>query len=992
MLKLGYQFYISETKDGEAENWQEIKLSVDTNNRFTLDESLDSAKMFEPFSTREKPYQPFTKFKMEIYEVTETVSNRIEEYAYIGTDVVNRTLTLPNGTDIYEHTFSLIEITKSTERYIINTLDYTNVLNKQYASGIATTLYNASEDVSFGGDTYEAAGTTFLSKDIQTIIPYTSPKQRNQTVENFKINLNSITIAVSDDPEDDITVPISVDGVAYASGYVIRPDGTRQDLSATALKLIGGSGFYFSCQIINNVVLYQTGTYEFHMQILYDSGGTYKVAYNIANFVSSYQDSVDVDDWEFIPAVQRMLKSGKQRTSDQTQKYSLNPSAIAKFDGLKLPEMTITKTNLWEGLQQLCAPFNLIPRVERVQYTIADWNVINFDEITNNTEVENHAGLSISKTKMQSIDTYATKLDSNISNVVNVGADGIKTISDPGKQSDASGNIYDLEKTTVTETIGTIITNDDAIFQTSKPIRTIKKVVVLGADITNYIYEATEYDVLSDTDDSYPFSKAYALKYSIGGKTISELSHLIEHIYDPAFSSPAIENIIENIADRESITLPSDYSDITAYIEYEAFDDVRMIEEKPYREDNLADSELFFNQNTNIVNSLAFGESQKSALARMGFVETKETFLYMKPSQIPKQGEILDGNYISSVERELGQYDVRATLELVPANKINEFIGIQSYRRLSEVATTGATAREMIYENNITFGDKETWSTKLSDAGIVKYLNTFNQDTAIKDYGNTAFVTTYKTYSTGDEVLVNLIMPLTRIGKGNSLVFSFNMDDNYSAGVNSVKSAYDTDLRVSSYVRYADYFGRFDKMDFAIGDVATTGSGTDTNQYVLPVNYVDSEDDAVAPVNKIVDFTIEDVDKGNREIIGFTYQINALQNRKDIVIGSGLQIRNCLVSEATGTSAKVYLLPNKLKANSRYVDLTGAVDKGTVAINDDTAEERFIEPVNNDTATTYKAWCVAFPDGELLIGENGDIAPTEDTSKIYINFTQKEIV
>ena len=294
---------------------------------------------------------------------------------------------------------------------------------------------------------------------------------------------------------------------------------------------------------------------------------------------------------------------------------------------------------------------------------------------------------------------------------------------------------------------------------------------------------------------------------------------------------------------------------------------------------------MFYNQSANIVNSLAFGESQKSAIERLGNIDLIQTYQYATISELPSVGQKFNNYVISNMAiKNYGDY-IQATLYLVKQNKINDFIGINSTRRFSEIAVNGAQARELLYSENVVYGDEETSDTiALTNAGKTKYLNTFIQSETTYDYGQSAFV---KTVDRNDLTINNLIMPLTRVGKGNSLVFSFNMDDNFSAGVNAVDTVIATvDKKVSAYVRYTDYLGEFKDIEIKVADIGYYFDGVNligADPYLLPQNKALGLDVTVPTVNKIIDYTLLNVNKGNKEIIGSSYQLNSKKKQRTLL-------------------------------------------------------------------------------------------------------------
>lgn len=114
-----------------------------------LDERLDEGYITLKHLKQEQPFRPFTLVKIELTnantafrskikeysgdDITQSLSKNMltqtkEEYFFIADDNVTN---YPNGSEFYNHSLYLIEITKILERFIGDSITFTNPLNNK---------------------------------------------------------------------------------------------------------------------------------------------------------------------------------------------------------------------------------------------------------------------------------------------------------------------------------------------------------------------------------------------------------------------------------------------------------------------------------------------------------------------------------------------------------------------------------------------------------------------------------------------------------------------------------------------------------------------------------------------------------------------------------------------------------------------------------------------------------------------------------------------
>lgn len=114
-----------------------------------LDERLDEGFITLKHLKQEQPFRPFTLVKIELTnantafrskpkeysgdDITQSLSKNMltqtkEEYFFVADDNVTN---YPNGSEFYNHSLYLIEITKILERFIGDSITFTNPLNNK---------------------------------------------------------------------------------------------------------------------------------------------------------------------------------------------------------------------------------------------------------------------------------------------------------------------------------------------------------------------------------------------------------------------------------------------------------------------------------------------------------------------------------------------------------------------------------------------------------------------------------------------------------------------------------------------------------------------------------------------------------------------------------------------------------------------------------------------------------------------------------------------
>lgn len=171
----------------------------------------------------------------------------------------------------------------------------------------------------------------------------------------------------------------------------------------------------------------------------------------------------------------------------------------------------------------------------------------------------------------------------------------------------------------------------------------------------------------------------------------------------------------------------------------------------------------------------------------------------------------------------------------------------------------------------------------------------------------------------------SVIVPLQHFPMKNSIVFEWDMEDNFKAGdcidssINGNNDTTDEDYFALQSVRYCDIMGRADLCGFRLFN--KTDWSLEQSQrlpYATDIDFVPSEGESIfyLPNNQYIV-----LDKDNREAISFNYQINLLQDSPEFIT----------YSNVFGTKASK-LKMCFLKTTIPYLDETVMLNNATILV------------------------------------------------------------
>lgn len=889
-----------------------------------LDERLDEGRISLKHCKREL-FPPMTPVKI----ISTSRLKTVEKSFIVAMD---GSVETPVGSGWFNHEIQLIEETKLLEGFIVEALTFTNDLGRNYTNDASlVTPYIPKTESEF-------------PKVKPTPPTYLSPLSVNQ--EFTFVSVHNI-----------------IDQDATNTRYTFKIYRNDNIVKVIEDNISNGGDVSFT-------TILEQGIYLAYYKVDSNIIQAKREVYYYFNVVTN---QAPLPKWNITSVINRVLELAETHLKGTAPRYRLNGEQAAEFEKITAPEFAFTKSTLKEILDQIGGFIHGIPRLKNGE--------IYFDML-GGTKVAMLSGNDRSlvlNAQSQNIESYCTRLDSSVDNLVNILDETQGVIVEP---------CADAYKTVRTETIYARIEEGNMCISTAFPIQNITKVEcgiikqdgdikIYGGDITPYVFESADYNRMSSYEENYPTSKAYALYFTQGQKNIYGLSFKVNTATNGVFKNYAIVNIIKetsgvDIKDYSEIQ----YSELAFKVTYTPIFNARVQASKMNISEYSFPRTLAYNQGGNLVETRYYGENMKGLIARMGNVEKIRTYTLLGFNQVPEIGEIFEEDYyVSSVDVEVFQTMVKCTVGLSKDfNRLSQYIGINSVKRYYEVSEKQAYNRDMNYIDYVVIGDEETaddtWAISSNSKTIKVIKQIFTQQ------GEQRAVNLARIRSLAEGIvqpIQTVALPVVSSAFGNSVVFSFAYEDNYSAGL---KSQLSNNINVGGYftqsVPYGDYYGR---IDYFVVDLCTSSGRPQTLPEQTRIGTAFPEiTGAVSDILSTPGNAPLVVKKDGAEIISLNYQIEFVTNKKNFIIGSAIS-RNCPLIRGTytGHSAKLYILPERLGKFTEIVNLNGATPVTDYGVSGDKINiyAQSLKFEDEQAPIDGASWAIVDgKSGELLIGCN----------------------
>lgn len=904
----------------------------------TLDESLDSGKFVLSMVTLKDPLAPFTRIRITVWQDGTQV------------DVLERLVQNDRSTrrgfsiarPLYTHEIETIELTKKLERAVCDNMTVTNYLGHEYV-GV------------FIAPTYGSTTATGVIQGSATI--YRSPIGVNTSVTVLPLG-SALTL-------------LQENWIAEygSSGGVVVQNGDSQTV--------------FSGQITQNTdVSFSTEgnwTITYNFQLRQSSAGQPTFVDQTCTYTISVTNTANIPsytDWTITDVVNRILAAGETcRVGLDTQKYVFDATQATEYANVAAPEFYFTRSSMWDALMTVGGFIHAIPRLVDNNGVLT----VRFDKLGLDNQYTGTLPPLAYEDETLIGDEYCGAVDSPVENIVNT-TDKIQgSVTEPSVGAFRALN-------TVQNNIE--ISSDTMAFITEQSIYQIVQLLVQYMneiyDLTPFVYENAEYQTLSSYfGQTYPYSKGWAIVYSIGDNKITGLNTTISTTTAGTITNNyslvnALISLGADISDTANFA-----NDISYQVTYIPIANARLTQRKAYLDFPVGNT-LFYNQAGNSVESEYYGQRMKGVMARIGNISKRRTYYFTNYADIPKCGVKIGDDYVATADKQYDNIAIKATLSLTPKfNKLAEYVGINSNYRLYDVSERQSVERYVHYDESVVVSTqlvKNNGSPLVTYSGVRQFMGVFSATMRSANPVSGAYIQAYAGRDTKGVALTPINVAAGSFACGNSLVFYAAMVDNYGAGYQS-SNDYEgqPNLRAQRLVPYSDALGNLSQVDFSLYPSLTVNT----------FDYPEAVAQTGTPYFTTGSYPFN-VQKDSREQLKYIYQLHVQAANKDIVIGSNLTARNPLVRawSSTDTEGAVFLLQTPLNMLNDRIDLTTAVKSNRPLVVTQNSDYGYIV-ATNDSGATAAAWAYADPNtGEVYVGQNfpdGGLAANA-TAALYFTF------
>ena len=971
-----------------------------------LDERLDEGNVV--FYSRTREYKPLTEVRISYYKDGEPDYDADGSYIDYFITANDNAAEYPAGSGRYKHEIYLIERMKLTEGILCPSLTFTNslpTLTRPIGSRVTPEVVEANDAANLSGN-FPGAGNFYTN--IPSNIPFVAPSIKTQA-EGLKIanasnpNLGTNRAGISSAGVYQ-WVYAAINGVEKVR--LIAPEGYDSELLIPADMLSEGDTvlvrYFLMYEDIVGTSVSAINSYYVSYTMTVNNVADLK-PYYITDCVCRVLEEAEPLDFREVPRFDFDGVIRDNRSGDITG-YAAGSEA-EKYDKIRAPEFTLTQSTLREQLRTIGGFIHAEPYID-------ENNKVHFLEY-GQTAVSDVGGKPyISNTVKWDINQYCTEIRSNAQNLTSSlgfakGAKieplpnayralrtetGYQRVNEANGIYDTDESIYEISSVKVGLLVGKAAAQSWA---------TVDNVMLVDIDITKFIVEQTVYNANLYPTGSYPFSRSYALCYTIGERGIKGLFYQPEAAYNQGAMPFAIANIMalatgvsaQSVHDLLTAPLSNGNTppcNLVFRITYKPISSALVSHGKQSYVAGETPYTLVYNQSDNLVETEYYGEHLKGVAARMGNVEAERTFILSSRASIPRVGYMLDGYAISAVSCEYMPQYIKCTVGLTKDfNRISEYVGINSVKRMYEISERQSQERNILINRTCLITEYDTTPNTsnpiFEPSGFINAINPVpytpqNYDSEIV---TSALVTTKKKGTQAD--IATVLLPVTARSFGNSVHFSFGMKDNFSAGSQTEWiTASDVSGRWQKDVPYSDYYGRTWWLSFGL----VTRSSADINTaFTLPsaddISVSETTLDNRGEFVTTVAYTHR-LRKDSRECIRYNVEVGYKTDVPDLIIGSELAARCRYLNNYDTARPYLYITETDISKLQRTFlpsinDFRG--DTGgymTMNVTDNALTLTFARSITMEGASTLarlKYWVICSPvttSEERYIDESGN--------------------
>lgn len=569
----------------------------------------------------------------------------------------------------------------------------------------------------------------------------------------------------------------------------------------------------------------------------------------------------------------------------------------------------------------------------------------------------------------------------------------------------ANARIEKIDKLLVTAKVKYQRKEDNNIFE-----------VYVTIDIANYVVEETIYNQL------LPNEMNKALYYTRGGNTIKGFLYNQKYL-GLISSTEAIGKILNDELAKinEQNTLGTylvygnEYRELKFTCWYQNIGESRII---IYRDElKEHDFSLQDNQTSSFINAIAFMQAEKEKINRLGNDIRTITWMIKNYDDIPKLNDYIGDYYLASKETShFGNcYIVKGILSKDYIQK-NLYYGLQSRTRFTnfEMANNSVLRNENIIKN-IYFTTENTKPSGTSNRKLVTYIarNYSNYNSGVgEDFGKS--IKQIRATSTfADKTTKSYYLQPSIYSLDYGVIVSIRYYDNINVGMKLDTSNIVNKIKFNqNYVGYTDNNGEVEKVTFELFSRYDPKYREATLDNVLWYEELYQYPDLVDGYldENYNEFVVNDtIYKDNGEVLQYDLQFNFIE-KDDVILANTIGRYNAIADINSNSTASLYNTETNtyLKNFKIYYSTTERYNKGDTSPKgtynsalklDATTMIKWQSGIlenaikvstysngqylNVDTST-WKSWCIATENDELIMAVNRNETTNILSDTIYV--------
>lgn len=705
--------------------------------------------------------------------------------------------------------------------------------------------------------------------------------------------------------------------------------------------------------------------------------------------------------------LKRLLNCSKIHWKDERPIYDISPNLLQKLVSLHLDNATeffFNELNLLEALREIGQKINAIPYLEDYKYV----NYYFLNDTLNEKVWTPNDEQACSYSQLQDPNEYATNLVSFSKNVVSSEDVVAGSVEYPSRGGWITPRCDGESTTRINNASAVIDLHGFKIYD----IQSVKvKNVSLDEptkvyDITNYIYEKSQYDLLPDLSSptsDFQEVRGRALIYDQYGSRIYGFTTTPIRGFTPEY--PALNNILMAVSGLSESKINTDYRTLLFNVEFRPVFNNAQSTTKKSLEDFPFEEDLVINQTTNMLSSQNYGNYMRAKMNKMGNIEESFDFQFDTIEQMPELGDRFEDTeyYVNEIVANLYENTIRANITFTKGfNKISEYIAVNSRKRPFALPIDNTVDRHSILKKYLNFSTNPnitpTDQSYLDDPHLTTtFLGNLFYPLGVGKWGdvidecNLAYV---NTFDENMKPIVRSLLPVVSYATPRCLHYSFNMLDNLNAGYYCRTRNSTNKYNGQSALLYTkNGTFRYCTINLLAGNCGLESSDINT-EVSMGGEYPYA---TFASASEIAKYTLSqewqvDYQKDAREIPYFEEEIHFVSDDGSVIIGDNLVFNNLTVksSETPYELVKIYSLDRKLGEYEKTVPSDAVLhDLATIVAGsweDDRGNiigARILTSLYdvNYHENVGKCWFFADTSGNILLGAN---EPLTSDANIYV--------